>query len=121
MSTTVGTSRGLDMLGNHLFTPLFEHTRDRRPGVAALDEPAPGVSKLTTAFRIAEKRDDGAGEATGVVRADVMAARADAEPFGADGGRDHGSSHRQRFKDLQSRAAAGPERHDVDRRFRNRR
>src|SRR5687768_11147627 len=121
MSTTVGTSRGLDMLGNHLFTALFEYTRDRRPRIAAFDEPAPGVSELMAALRIAEKRDDGAREVGGVVRADVMAARADPEPFGADGGRDHGSPHRQGLENLQPCAAAGSERHDVDRRFRNRR
>src|SRR5688572_27194695 len=121
MSTTVGTSRGLDMLGNHLFTALFKYARDRRPRIAALDEPAPGVSEPTAAMRIPEKRGDGAREVGGVVRADVMAARPDAEPLGANSGRDHGSPHRQRLENLQARAAAGSERHDVDRRFRNRR
>src|SRR5688500_15734028 len=108
MSTTVGTSRGLDMLGNHLFTTLFEHARDRRPRIAALDEPAAGVSELMAAIRIPEQRDDGGREVGGVVGADVMTARADAEPLGADGGRDHGSAHRQRLENLQARAAAGP-------------
>src|SRR5688572_13753233 len=119
MSTTVGASSGLDMLGNYLFTPLFEYARNGRPRVTALDQPASGVSKLTPALRVAKQGDDGAGEVGRVVGADVMAARTDAEPLGADGRRHHRPTHRQCFKNLQPRPAAGPEGDDIDRGFRN--
>src|SRR5215218_5336455 len=106
MSTTVGTSRGLDMLGNHLFTQLFERARDRRPRVAALDEPAPGVSELAAALRIAQERDDLAGKGSGLVGADVMAAGTDSKPFGADCRRHDRPRHAERFENLQPRSAA---------------
>jgi hypothetical protein len=40
------------------------------------------------------------------------------QPFGADRGRDDGLAHGHRLEDLQARAAADPQRHDVDRRVR---
>ena len=43
-----------------------------------------------------------------------MAARFEREPFGADGRRDDRLAHRERLENLDARAAAGAQRHDVD-------
>jgi hypothetical protein len=48
-----------------------------------------------------------------------VTARLEAEAFGADGRRDDRLGHRQRLENLQPRAAAGAQRHDVDRAFGN--
>ena len=50
-----------------------------------------------------------------------MTPRLEVEAFGADGRRDDRFGHRQRLENLQPRAAAGAQRHDVHRAFGNRR
>src|SRR5688572_14019262 len=100
MSTTVGTSLWVSMLGHYLFTPLFEHARDRRPPVAALDEAASRVSERTAPRRVAQKRDDGIGEGARIVGRQVMTAWPDAESFRADRRGDDRPGHCQRFENL---------------------
>ena len=102
------------MPGNHLFTALFKVAADRRPRVAGLDEMTPGAAQRGPALRIAEQRHHGVGKRPRFISARVVDAGPDAEPFGADRGRDHRSRHGQRLEDLQPRAAAGAQRHDVD-------
>src|SRR5688572_8963852 len=114
MSTTVGVPAWVDMRGNHLFTPLFEHASNRRPRVARLDEMPAGAAQLPAARRVAEQRDDGRRELARIVDACVVETGLDAETFRADGGRYHRPRHGECLEDLQPRAAAGAKRHHVN-------
>ena len=109
------------MLGNDLFAVRFELARDRRPGVIGFDERAAGVAERAAPRRVAKQPDHRVREIVGGIGGQEMAARLERQAFGADGGRHHGLAHRQRFENLDPRAAAGAERHDVHRRFANRR
>src|SRR6187549_1563352 len=105
MSTTVGVSARVRMRGNHFFTPLFEDTPDRGPGVAGLDEMTSGVAQLRAPLRVLQQRHDGIGELARLVGADVMQSGLDAEALGADGRGYDRPPHRQCLEDLQARAA----------------
>ena len=51
--------------------------------------------------------------------ASVFLQMIDPEAFGANRGRDDRASHGERFEDLESRAAAGTQRHHIHRAFRD--
>ena len=107
------------MLGNHLFTACFELAGDRRPGIVRVDERAARVAKRVTPRRIAKQPDHRVREIVGGIRGEEMASRFEREAFGADTGRHDGFAHRERFENLDARAAARAERHHVDRPFSN--
>src|SRR5918993_4233078 len=119
MSTTVGASLGVYMLGHNLFTSLFEHARDARPRVAGVDESPTGITDATATSGITQECDDGAGKRIGIVRGDVMTSGPDPETFRTNRRRDDRTCHRQRLENLQARAAARSQRHDVDFALRN--
>src|SRR2546428_3280220 len=113
MSTTVGNSSCVCMLGNHLLTLFVELTGTRRPGVEGLDERSSGRPEPRPPLGIAKERDDRVRKTGRVVGRHEVPARLKGESLGPDGRRDDGLSHRERFENLQPRAAAGPERNDV--------
>jgi len=79
----------------------------------------PGGAQLGAALRIAEQRHHGVGKRMRFIRARVVETGCDTEPLGAYRGGDHWSRHGQSLEDLQPRAAAGAERHDIDRALRD--
>ena len=78
-----------------------------------------GAAELGAALGVAEKPDDGVGERARFVGLQKVHARLDPEAFGANRGRDDRASHGERFEDLESRAAAGTQRHHIHRAFRD--
>jgi len=109
------------MLGNHLFTARFELARDRRPGIVRFDERTPRGSKRLAPTWIAEQPDDRVREIVRRVGGQEMSSRLERESLRADRRRHDRLAHRQRFKNLDARPAAGAQRHDIDRAFCNRR
>ena len=109
------------MLGNDLFAVRFELTRDLGPGIVGFDERAAGVAEQAPPRRVAQQPDHGVGEFVCRVGGEEVAARLEREAFRADTGRDDGLGHREGFENLDPRAAAGAERHHVDRSFADRR
>ena len=67
--------------------------------------------------RILEERDYVPRKGLGIVRGDEILAGCEPQTLGADRRRDDRFLHRQRFEDLQPRAASRPEWHHIDRRF----
>lgn len=94
---------------------LLELTRDLTPGVTSLYEGAPCQSQRLPADGIVEQRHDGACKILRVVGHDKLPARRDRQSFRADGRRDDGLRHGQRFEDLQPCAASRPQRNDIQR------
>ena len=56
-------------------------------------------------------------ERIGIVGEHDLPIARDAQAFGTDGRGDHGLAHGEGLEDLQSRAATGTQRHDIERRF----
>src|SRR2546425_12637470 len=113
MSTTVGNSSCVCMFGNYLLTLFVELTGNRRPGIERLDKRSSGPPEPRPPLGIAKERDDRVRKTGRLVGRHEMPARLQGEPFGPDRRRYDSFSHRQRFEDLQPRAAAGSERDDV--------
>src|SRR5919108_3635967 len=101
MSTTLGDSSWVCMLGNHLLTLFVELTGNRRPGVERLDERSSGPTEPHPPVGIVKEGNDGVRERGGVVSGHEVPARLEGEPLRPDGRRDDGLSHRQRLENLQ--------------------
>jgi hypothetical protein len=93
--------------------------RDVWPGVVGLYELSTRPPEHVPSNRFLDERDHFARERLGIVRGDEMLPGRQRQPFGADAGRNDRLLHRQCFENLQPRAAAGSQRHDVDGRFRD--
>lgn len=78
-----------------------------------------GRPQRAAALRIAQQAHHGVGKGVGVVGDRQMMARFEGETFCADGGRHDRLAHGERFKNLDARAAAGTQRHNVERPFAN--
>jgi len=95
----------------------LESARDLRPRIVGLDEQAPRAPERAPLVRIAQKRDDRVRKRRRIVCRQKMVRWLQAEPLGADGRRHHRFAHGERLENLQARAAARAERHDVNCRF----
>lgn len=96
---------------------LLKLTRDLPPGTASLDQGAPCESQCLPADGVVEQRHDCTRKVLRFVGHDKLAARCHCQPFRADGRRNDGLGHRQRFENLQPCAASGSERDDIHRRL----
>ena len=63
------------MSGDCLFAGRFEGLRDMRPGVATLDEAAPGPPERMTSNRVLDERDDLPRECHRIVGGDEFLSR----------------------------------------------
>ena len=88
----------------------FEFPCDLLPRVVGFDERPAGVPNRLPPGWVAEKRDDGIRKIARLVRCDELAPGRHGEPFGADGRRDDGLAHGERFEDLEARATARSQR-----------
>ena len=92
---------------------VFQVSGHRRPVVPLEDERACRRFEPPPAVHVAQECDDRAREGLRLVREPHVLAVRDRQPFGADARGHDRFRHRHGFEDLQARAAADPERHDV--------
>ena len=103
---------------DRLFAESLELARDLGPSEALLDKSPSRRPDGAAPRGVAQKCRHGLREVLRLVGPQEVPARDQRQPLGAHGRRHDRLSRRQRLEDLQPRAAADPERHDIDVRFR---